>query len=319
MATQVQAVQLNMFQTVNDHVDINLAVFSVIPGFKERYDKFTAYLGQLFELNKEVTTDGSGISEKQKQNWTKLIENAFSISSKLKAYALSAGDQTLMSEVNFSKTDLKSSTYQNLVSHGELIENRASALISKLATCNITQIMLDDLKALLAECRKSIPAVRENINKKSTSGISMSQLIKTNQLLLEEMDTLVEVIHESNATIYTGYKKARKSVALPTRHSSVIGKITSAGGTVPMKGATITFYLNGDTTKTAAAANGTAVSEKPVLVKTSAKQGGFMVSSLPEGMYRVEIKKPGFQVKTLTIAVSSTDTAKFAVDLESIV
>ncbi|HEY4785044.1 MAG TPA: carboxypeptidase-like regulatory domain-containing protein [Bacteroidales bacterium] len=318
MATKVQAEQFNMFQTVSDQVDANLDVFTVIPGFKERYNTFGVNLKQLFQLNKERNTDNSGPSKKLKQVRRKLIDIAYSVSSKLTAYALAVADQTLMSEVNFTKTDLVRSSYQNLVSRGEVILKSATVLIDSLTAYKVTQPMLDQFREVLDELRKSIPATRQSINQKEASGKSIVQLIKTNQALLKEMDTLAKVIRESDPAIYTAYKKARKIVSLPTRQLIAMGRITEAGGTAPVKGARILFYRIDKTPNNVLTDDGAAGSEKPILIKKSAKQGGFKVASLPEGMYRVEIVKTGYQTKVLIIAISHAETAKIEVELEKV-
>ncbi len=313
MATQVQTEQFNMFQTTSDQVNMNSPIFFAIPGFKERFNEFGIYLQQLFQLNEERNTDGSGASKKLIQSRQKLVNTAYSISSKVTAYALSAGNQTLLNEMNYTKSDLKKSSYQNLVSQGEVIHKRALGLMTELTGYHVTQAMLDDFRTLLDDCRKSIPAARESINKKASSGKSMNQLIKANLLLLDDMDTLAEVIRDSDPTIYEAYKKARKIVGLPTHRKAVVGTITNAGGTEALKGASIVFYLNGDTMKAASAANGT---EKPVLTKKTAKKGGFRVNSLPEGMYRVEVIKTGYQTQVLTVAISASETTKLVVKME---
>jgi len=317
MATQFQVEQLNMFQTVENQVDTNSVILFAIPGFKAKYTEFKVYLIQLFQLNEEHTTDGSGASSALKQLRLKLINTSFSIGSKVAAYARFIGDQLLLSEVNFTKTDLRARNYQNLVSAGEIIYDRANALISSLTDHKITAVMLTDYKALLDECRKAIPSPRISINKKASTGKSMSQLIRASVLLLEDMDAYIEVIHESNTVIFEAYKRARKINKLPSKRQAVVGKITEASSNSPIKGATISFYSYSDDQTLKAAANGN-VNPRPMLVKRSAARGGFKVNSLPDGMYRVEIKRTGFKTVTSIVAVSLAETTKMAAGMEKV-
>jgi len=94
------------------------------------------------------------------------------------------------------------------------------------------------------------------------------------------------------------------------------GFITDAATGEPLKGATLSFCPECVEPTQKAAANGmSAVKEEIVLTKRTAEKGGFNIKSLPEGVYKVTIKRNGYQEQVVTIAVTDGETGDLNVEL----
>ena len=121
---------------------------------------------------------------------------------------------------------------------------------------------------------------------------------------LSNIDTLVEIVKLTEPTFYAGYKNARKIVEQGSGSLQVQGYITEAENQKPIPLATVTFRLNGKS--------------EVVLEKETAAKGGFMIKSLPEGIYDVTVTKVGFKPKTITTAVRWDELSNLDVELDKI-
>ena len=92
---------------------------------------------------------------------------------------------------------------------------------------------------------------------------------------------------------------------------SVKGLVTDGRTGEPVKGVAISFWPDGDASKTYAA-------EEASLVKKSAEKGGFYVSSMPAGAYRVTLQKAGYAEQTLTVYVNDGELTVVDVKLAKV-
>ena len=90
------------------------------------------------------------------------------------------------------------------------------------------------------------------------------------------------------------------------------GLVTDALSGEPIKGATLSFALDGGVSL-AKAKSSTAQTES--IVKKTADKGGFNIKSLPSGMYTVTIKKVGFADQVATVAVADGELTELNVQL----
>src|SRR5690606_16275087 len=116
---------------------------------------------------------------------------------------------------------------------------------------------------------------------------------------LEKIDSAVELVKLTDPVFYDGYKSARKIVNQGSGKLAVKGLVTDAQSGEPVKGVTITFMNDGETTPAALAA-----SAEPVIIKTTAAKGGFNIKSLPAGIYSVSFKKMGYAEQFATVNVN---------------
>jgi len=310
MITLEQSSKITMYQTITDTIKLYLVLFTGIPGFKVRFEAFTANLLLLFKQSQEkehVITATPQLKKLRKQ----LIDAAHSISSKALAYGVNVKNELIISENKISKRALNNSTHQNLVTKCELIYTRAFALKTELLVYLVTEDMFTLFRELIDEFRASIPAPRENKNQISETIKTMDQLFKANNQLLLEMDQLAEILIESQPATYRAYKAARKVVKTAKRIKSVTGKITELGTNLPLKGVTIAFYANGQELKAAENSN-----IKPIVVKKSAKKGGFIDSTLTDGSYLAKVMRTGYKPQSITVVIRSGETTRLMVEME---
>ena len=108
---------------------------------------------------------------------------------------------------------------------------------------------------------------------------------------------------------YNSYKSARKVIETGVGSLAVKGFVTDAVSGEPVKGATLSFVLEGG-----AMAKGAKKAAESV-VKKSADKGGFNIKSLPSGMYSVIVKKVGYADQMATVAVADGDLTELLIEL----
>ena len=62
-----------------------------------------------------------------------------------------------------------------------------------------------------------------------------------------------------------------------------------------------------------------AAKEEVVLTEKIADKGGFNIKSLPEGVYKVTIKKNGYQEQVVTVAVTDGELGDLNIELSKII
>lgn len=134
-------------------------------------------------------------------------------------------------------------------------------------------------------------------------------MFKTAETALANMDAAVEIVRVSQPAFYTGYKNARKVVETGIGSLAVKGLVTDAATGELIKGASLSFVLDGNGTKVKSANTAEAI------VKKTAEKGGFNIKSLPAGMYTVTIKKVGYAEQVATVAVADDELAEVDIQL----
>ncbi|KAB2866321.1 MAG: carboxypeptidase regulatory-like domain-containing protein, partial [Bacteroidales bacterium] len=133
---------------------------------------------------------------------------------------------------------------------------------------------------------------------------------------LKNIDTIIDIVKVAQANFYNGYKNARKIVLTGTNSLTLKGFVTDATTGEPIKGVTLNFCPEcAEPTQKAAAKGMSAAKEEIVLTKKTAEKGGFNIKTLPEGIYRVTIKKNGYQEQVVTVTVNDGELGDLNVEL----
>ncbi len=122
------------------------------------------------------------------------------------------------------------------------------------------------------------------------------------------MDAAVEIVRLTQVNFYKGYQKARKVTVTGTGSMAVKGYLTDAATGLPLRGAMVSFALDG-------AAVVKATVTKPDVVKKTGPKGGFNLKTLPAGVYDVTCTKNGFAGQSASVAVSDGEKAVMEIQL----
>lgn len=311
-----QESKLTMFLAVKDYLTANAAIVTPLPNYSGYFTTFQNSITQIQTYAEQQMFDKKGISVNKKQLKDTLIALAADTSRRLTAYAKFANNQVLLSETKFTDSDLKRSADTELRDYAQGLYDRAQTNLTTLATYGITAATQTALQGAITAFVTSIPKPRLGITEKKQSTVQLSNSFDAADLALGNIDTIIEMVKVSQANFYNGYKTARKIIETGIGSLTLKGFITDAATGEPLKGATLSFCPECVEPTQKAAANGiSSAKEEVVLTKRTAEKGGFNIKSLPERVYKVTIKRNGYQEQVVTIAVTDGETGDLNIEL----
>jgi hypothetical protein len=305
-----QESKLNMYLAADDYMTANVTILNPLPNYNTNRTAFQNAIAQIRTSSEMQNFDKTGIAE-NKNEWKKaLVTFAADSARKLTAYAKFTNNQILLSEINYSESDLKRRPDTNLQDAVQGIYDRAQPIVAALETYGITADTQTALLNAINAFNTAIPKPRLGITEKKQSTTQLAALFKTADTALENIDTAVEIVRLTQVNFYNGYKAARKLVLTGSKSISLKGIVTDASTGEPLKSVTLKFSKNGTSAKLKP------LNGKDYLIKKTADKGGFMIKTLAEGSYMVTVTKPGYIEQTATINVSDKQMSVLDIKLD---
>lgn len=286
---------------LSDLVNNNEETIDKIPNFKKYYAKYLENLACIGNNKGKQRVNRSGVKDSKKELRNKLSKSSIDTSNKLAAYAMVTNNKILSKEIHVTESELLNASDSKLLDMALILHAKATEHKQGAETYDITPEYLTNLYSLIEQFRQAIPSTRARVTESKAITDQLSQLSKENDVLLENMDTLVEVIKFSHPEFYSKYKDIRKVINLTSGSLALIVNIANSGNDESIKGATITIlHASKDN------ASIPDLAQKPVLKRIS-KNGTVRVKHLPKGTYIIIIEKPGYETVTQTVTITSGD------------
>jgi hypothetical protein len=302
--TSKQNAKLKMYLTVRIFLLSNPAILAKLPNCDEFMDALDVSIAQIQSSNEQSQFSTKGITNNKKQLRDDLIMLTVDNSGKMQAYARYLPDTVLLAETKFTRSDLKAIPAVDLVDLSKGLYSRIQTNITKVTNYSLTAETQTTFKNAIDSFDETIPQPRQSQLKSKENTLIENQAFADADEALSNIDTLVEIVKLTESTFYAGYKNARKIIEQGTGTLQVQGTILEAGTRKPIPVAIVAFKLSGQT--------------GIVLEKETAAKGGFMIKSLPEGIYDVTVTKIGFKTQTVTITVRWDELCNVDVELEKI-
>lgn len=302
--------RLSMYFTVRDSQAPYTAITNPLPNYATNSGILVNCITQIQTISVQQRTSKKGVVDIKNQNKTNLIVLTADNARKLSTYALFTNNMILTQEVKITTTKLRQASDTAVKDYAQIVYDRAQANISALATYGITAAtqtaFLNAINAYNALLGK--PGASRNESSKVTH--QLKTLFKTADAALANMDAAVEIVRLSQPEFYNSYKNARRVIELGTGSLAIKGLITDAMSGEPIKGASLSFSLEGNEGLAKAAK---AATQK--IIKKTAEKGGFNIKSIPSGVYTVTIKKVGYADHVATVAVADGELTELNVQL----
>lgn len=302
--TSKQDSKLKMYLTMRIFLLSNPEILAKLPNSNEFMAALDAAIAQIQSTSEQNHYSTKGVTDNKKQLRDNLTTLTVDNSAKMQAYARYLHDTVLLAETKFTSSDLRKIPALELVDISKGLYNRIQSNIEKVTDYNLTADTQTNFKTAIDTFTESIPQPRQSQLKSKGNTLLETQAFSTADEALSNIDTLVEIVKLTEPTFYAGYKNARKIVEQGTGSLQVQGVIIEAENQKPIPIATVTFRLNGQS--------------NVVLEKETAAKGGFMIKSLPEGIYDVTVTKIGFKPKTVTTAVRWDELSNLDVELDKL-
>lgn len=302
--TSKQDSKLKMYLTVRIFLLSNRAILAKLPNCNEFMTALDNSIKEIQSINEQNQFNTKGITGNKQELREALSVLIVDNSSKMQAYARYIHDTVLLSETKFTISLLRKVSALELVDIAKGLHNRIQGVIDKVTEYNLTAETQTAFRTATDAFNDSIPQPRQSQLKIKENTLLGSNAFADADEALSNIDTLVEIVKLTEPNFYANYKNARKIVEYGTGSLQVQGTIVEAETQRPIPIAAVTFRLNGQ--------------NEVVLEKETAAKGGFMVKSLPEGIYNVSATKVGFKPQTITLTVSKDELCNVEMELEKI-
>jgi hypothetical protein len=303
--------RFSMYLAVVDFCEKNTSVTTTLPNFSINLSKLKTTCEQIHVIVEVQAADLSGTTSGKNDSRENLVVLGADTSRKLVAYATLVKNQKLLKEIKYTESDLRHLPDTTLADVVKLIYDRAQTHLASLASYQITAETQAALLQAIDDYKLALPAPRVEKVSQVQATKQLAALFATGDEALAAMDVVVEIVRLTEPDFYAGYKSVRKIIESGSGKLSVKGLVTEVltGDAVP--GVMVSFWPDGDMLKTVATGDAS-------LVKKTAAKGGFNVSSLPAGTYRVTLQKPGYAEQTLTVYVNDGELTTVDVQLAKV-
>jgi hypothetical protein len=310
--TSLQEAQLKASLSSHMYLTLNTSIVSSIPGITGLLAQALTINGQIQAASIQQEIDKSGNTGNKKFLRTNVITLSIDIVRRISAYAMNVNNLSLMNLIDYSESDLKQATDQNLVSICQIIRDSANTNLTALATYGVTAAMITALQTAITNFNNSIAKIRLDA---ADSGMATKLIASSFKLLLAtwtKIDTLVEIVRISQPNFYAEYVKVRKAIV--AGNGSLDLKIKATNMETGMPEALVTLTL--------APTNGTlkamATGAKTNIVKKTYKGGSCHYKNIPDGTYSVLASKTGFKDVMMTINIVKGEMCVLNIEMERV-
>ncbi|MGE0079429.1 MAG: carboxypeptidase-like regulatory domain-containing protein [Bacteroidales bacterium] len=314
--TNPQESRFGMINTVLEFGDRNQPIVSQLPQYTENHEKLKALSGDISIASEQQRIDTKGSTADKNHLADTLITLVADCARKLTAYAKLSNNLTLLGEVNMAESTFRHLSNTALHDYSQIIYDRGQENFEHLAEYEITTESQAALLLSIQRYGESLvkPRLNTTLTRQATKRLEV--LFEKANAVLENMDAAVGIIRLSQPNFYNGYRTARKVINVGTRSLTLKGIVTDSVSGEPLKGVTVQFCPECESNTAETAANGiNNIKPEVVLTKITAQKGGFNIKSLPNGVYKVTLSKPGYIERVVKIPVITGELNELSVEL----
>lgn len=294
----IQERKLSMYLVVKDLLSqtSNATIVTALPSFGGFLTSFNSGVTSLQTIREAQELDRTGIAVNKNELKIDLIFKAIDIARKVTAYAKANNLSILAGEVSYSESDLKKSADTILRDKCQVIYAKANANLTALATFGVTAALLTALQTAITNYNFAIPRPRLGIVTKKQATNQIKVLFKSIDILLEKMDSIVEVVRNSQLVFYKNYIDARIIIDASYSKLSLRG-VVSDRNELPITGVRVK------------------IKNTTIETKTTAK-GNFQLKHLADGIYTLVVSKNGYVEKEVIVNITSGERTEITIVLE---
>jgi hypothetical protein len=307
--TSNQESKVSMYHAVMDYLMAKLDSVKDLPNFNPIYVELQDKIKQLLQLTELQQFDKKGIISTKNEIKNGLVALVADSSRRLTVFAKFEKNAVLLAEIKYPESELKHVSNSKLRDIAQGVYDRAQERLAQLGTYGITEATQTALLKGINDFVVAVPKTRLSLNDNLQVTSKIVGIFKEIDEKFKNIDTIIEIVRNSDPNFYNGYKLARKLVKNTGSSLLVRGVITDSVSGEAIKGALVTFTMNGN------GGVNKAIKERVSFFKKSAALGGFNIKTMPEGTYYVTIKKAGYADQQTTVTISNGELKDLEIKL----
>lgn len=246
-----QKAKSDMCQVVEQVCDENSAILGEIVAFQTAVNQFKALIAQLLETGQFRSMPLTGITLDKGADRTNLAKKVTNIAGFTYAYASVTKNETLKAEVNFSHSKFLQMRENQFVFTCQNIHDLCTANLAALQDYGVTAAKLTDLQAAIDAFKESMLKPRLAKGQKATLTDNEEEILaQLDDILTNQMDTLIANYEDAHPDFVSHYREARKIKDPASTKTQLKGIVTNKSDGLAIKGATVTVVELNLTTKT---------------------------------------------------------------------
>lgn len=288
--------KLSMYLGVEEFFDETAVVTATVPGLAAFLAQFLDEVDALQVLAAKQEEDIRGHALDKATKRATLETMTLNIGGRVAAFAVVSDNDVLLQEVNYTETELDHAPDTELVSKATIVRDRANSNIGSLdPDYGVDATMVTALSGAITAYNGVVSSPKVAIGTKKDATNELKEKFQfIDNLLKKKVDVLVGALKITNAEYVNTYNNNRKIDNPAYRKLSMIGRIIDSVTHLGLDGTTIKITRRPDGDNPSGLG--------PIKVRTG-KKGYFRVKELIDGVYDLEISRPGYETKSVATAV----------------
>lgn len=223
--------KLSMYYAVQRVCSANTPVWGSLPAFVNAFNELKTSIGKVESILKIQERGILGVAKDKDAIQDSMIDLALRISGAVFAFASDTNNLILKGKVDYSRSELKQVRDSICSQRCMSIADEANSVIGALGTYGILPADITTLKSKVVDFTNALAAPRTAITeRKGATDELEKQIKKTDTVLKEKLDKLIERFKTTSSDFYKLYFDSRKIVNIGVRHEP---DVPPTGGTTP--------------------------------------------------------------------------------------
>ena len=296
----IQDKKLSMFMLIISIISgVDVAVLALLPGFSAMFAQLQLNVSLLHQEFGKQATDISGVALNKNLIKKLLIAMTIPVSEKLVALATNTKDVVLKEEARITASELKKISNNNCYVECKKIYDYAQENKVALEVYGVTDEFLQSFEENLNKFDSLIPAPKREEDEKKMATSEIATLFAETDLLVEDMDAVIKVISDSHPELVSQYFLARKIGKPGYRVLAATIRVMDVNGNALSKVLVTNTELG--------------------LRRTTTSKGNLLIRTSPDGVYKINFSKPGFQSVSHEISFVKGNRVELEVEMEPLI
>jgi len=298
-----------MYLAVRDFLLQNVETTKGLPNFEANFLRLQETIGSIQSIAEIQKSDISGFAKEKQRLRDDLVNIVLENSYKLNAYASFMGDIKLQSASKMTRSKLTATPDTGVRDYAQIIYEMAETRIDNLPEYGITKESQAKMNDCISRYNASLagPRVAKTENVQATK--HLNSLFEQADMLMDAISIAIGIIRVSQPLFYKGFETVKRVIIKGGSAFSLKGKAVDARDGTTLLGVRFVFTKKKDSL---------AADENPAgITRRTRGKGTFVIKSIPEGTYTVEVSKPGYKDKIVTVVVAADELTDLKVEMDA--
>ncbi len=198
-----------MLVVVSDYLQKNPEKLTFVPAMGGFVNSFIEVTNQIGSTHEAQLSYSKGLTLAKEDLRQLLLAHMTDIVKRIKAYTVVTGNHALLTDANYTRSDLYKMPQNTLSDACHKIIQICGNHLTDLVDYGITQVILDETNNKLTAYTSVLPETKKVIAGRKVATQELKNKFDEADKILKKIDVLIEIISLSEPEFYQGYKNLR--------------------------------------------------------------------------------------------------------------